>query len=134
MISPCLPTLVLFSGLAADEDVFRWQKQAFPKLIVPEWPIPDVKDTLDTYCKRIAAQLSSDVRVCQDNLVVGGASFGGIIAFHVAKYLEPKAIILIGSVQTPFELPLRIRALRPLKAFIFSAVANSTVSGNWPSL
>lgn len=105
--------LILFSGLAADASVFAPQKLAFPKLIVPGWPEPQPGDTLDSYSKRLADELRPYGRA-----IIGGASFGGIIALHVAKYLDPLAILLIGSVHSPVELPRAIRFARGLRPVI----------------
>lgn len=102
--------LILFSGLAADSNVFAPQRIEFPQLIVPEWPIPTRDDNLESYAERIAATL---VNIPQP--IIGGASFGGIVALHVAKYLTPSAVLLIGSVRSPEELPKWIRFARPLR-------------------
>ncbi|WP_345685410.1 alpha/beta hydrolase [Novipirellula caenicola] len=102
--------LILFSGLAADHDVFAPQSLAFEQLIVPVWPEPEPGDTLDSYSKRLADDLRST-----ETTVIGGASFGGIVALHVAKYLDPLAVILIGSVRGPSELPRYARVARYLK-------------------
>ncbi len=105
--------LILFSGLAADANVFSPQKLAFPRLIVPEWLPPNPNDTLETYCGRLADNLRS-----QDDAIIGGASFGGIIALHVAQRLRPRAVVLIGSVRSPEELSRVSRICRPLKPLI----------------
>lgn len=105
--------LILFSGLAADANVFVPQKLTFPQLIFPEWPKPQSNDTLDSYCERLAGIIRPDV-----DTLIGGASFGGIIAIHVAQYCKPAAVILIGSRRSPAELPRWIRLCRPLKRLI----------------
>ena len=105
--------LILFSGLAADDHVFRPQKAEFPQLIVPEWPHPQTTDTMASYCDRIADNLRM-----YDDAIIGGASFGGIIALHVAQCLRPRAVVLIGSVRYPAELSWAIRYCRPLKRLV----------------
>ncbi len=105
--------LVLFSGLAADGNVFAPQKLAFPQLFVPAWQKPEPNDTLNSYCERLAGIIPSEV-----DTIIGGASFGGIIALHVAQYCKPAAVILIGSVRSPSELPYWIRFCRPLRRLI----------------
>lgn len=102
--------LILFSGLAADANVFVPQKIAFPQLVVPKWPTPKHDDTLDSYCDRLADDLRP-----QGNAIIGGASFGGIVALHVAQRLNPLAVLLIGSVRSPAELSRVARFARPLK-------------------
>lgn len=105
--------LILFSGLAADANVFVHQKLAFSQLVVPEWPTPEAGETLESYCDRLADKLRP-----LGNAVIGGASFGGIVALHVAQRLNPMAVLLIGSVRTPAELARLVRFARPLKPFI----------------
>ena len=105
--------LILFSGLAADANVFVPQKLAFPQLVVPQWPTPLPHDTLDSYCDRLADQLRP-----HGNAIIGGASFGGIIALHVAKRLNPLAVLLIGSIRSPSELSRMARCLRPLRMLV----------------
>lgn len=107
------PPLILFSGLAADANVFVPQKIVFPQLVVPDWPVPQPNDTLDSYSDRLADGLSS-----HGDAILGGASFGGIIALHVAQRLKPLAVILIGSVRSPAELSRIARLSRPLKPLV----------------
>lgn len=110
MPSPQETPLILFSGLAADADVLVPQKFAFPQLIVPHWPRPQPTDTLESYSERLADDLRGQGRV-----VIGGLSFGGIVAQHVAQHLDPLAVVLIGSVRTPGELPPYLQAARRLR-------------------
>jgi pimeloyl-ACP methyl ester carboxylesterase len=107
------PHLVFYSGLAADCSVFLPQKLAFPNLMVPDWPIPTYSETLDQYARRLANALPEDGR-----LIIGGASFGGIVALHVAEHVRAEAVVLIGSVQSPSELPWYAKWARPLSPLI----------------
>ncbi len=105
--------LILFSGLAADANVFVPQKIAFPELIVPSWLTPLRHETLDDYCERIANDLRPQRRA-----IIGGASFGGVVALHIAKRLNARAVVLIGSVRSPAELSRLVRFCRPLKPLV----------------
>jgi pimeloyl-ACP methyl ester carboxylesterase len=107
------PHLVFYSGLAADRSVFLPQKLAFPNLIVPDWPVPTYCETLDQYARRLANALPDEGR-----LILGGASFGGIIALHVAEHVCAEAVVLIGSVKSPSELPRYAKWARPLRPLI----------------
>lgn len=93
-------TLVLIPGLAASQEIFTPQRLAFLELVVPEWPQPRWDETLNDYARRIADSLPAG-----PNLVLGGASFGGIVAMHVAQFVPSKAVILIGSLRDPQGLP-----------------------------
>ena len=81
--------LILFSGFGADAKVFAPQKIAFPQLVVPKWPTPVSGETLDSCCERLA----DDLRPHGD-AIIGGASFGGTVALHVAERLNPLAHLL----------------------------------------
>jgi pimeloyl-ACP methyl ester carboxylesterase len=94
--------------MAADAGIFAHQKRVFPNLIVPEWPVPKVGDTLSTLCERFADSIRQTTPC-----VIGGASFGGIVALEMARFLDPLAVILIGSVREPNQLPWFVPPLRP---------------------
>ena len=100
--------LILFSGMGADASVFLPQSLEFPALTVPEWLPPNDDDDLASYCSRMADSLS-----LSQPCIVGGASFGGIIALEMTRHLDALACILIGSVRGPHQLPKRIRMLQP---------------------
>ncbi len=100
--------LVLFSGLGADDAIFVPQKLQFPELLVPAWrePLPD--ESLDGYAQRMVKEIGT----IDSETWIGGASFGGILALHMAEHVQPKGVILLGSVHSPTELPLYARCAR----------------------
>lgn len=104
--------LVLFSGIAADANVFMAQRLAFPGLVVPKWPEPNRKETLKNYCYRLIEQYK-----ISSTDIVGGASFGGFIALEIATMVRPKAVLLIGSLRGPEDLPVHFRLWRPFRHF-----------------
>jgi pimeloyl-ACP methyl ester carboxylesterase len=101
--------LILLSGMAADASVFAPQRLMFRQLIVPRWLKPEREESLQSYAERMAEA----VRPSGD-CVLGGASFGGMLALEMASFLRPRALILIGSVRGPQELPRRVRMWRKL--------------------
>jgi len=101
--------LILLSGMGADERLFRYQKAAFPNLIVPSWVEPNTNESLSDYAERLA-RLADPGVPC----FVGGASFGGIVALEMVPHLQAMACFLIGSIRSPDELPWQIRMVRPL--------------------
>lgn len=98
--------LILFSGMGADASVFLPQRLAFPNLIIPEWISPLKNEGLESYCRRFAQKIDPKCPC-----VVGGASFGGIVALEMTKHLATLGCILIGSVRGPDQIPMRIRML-----------------------
>ncbi len=100
---------LLLPGMAADERLFASQLHAFPHLQVPRWITPLPNESLRSYAARLALVVDPS-RPC----VVGGASFGGIVALEMAPRLQTVACVLIGSVRSPAEFSWRWRRLRPL--------------------
>ena len=108
--------LILFSAIGVDASVFLRQQLAFPNLIIPDWLTPNGGEYMTSYCARFAASLDPD-RPC----IVGGASFGGIVALEMTRHLNAMACILIGSARGPHQLPKRIRKNLAKVASQFSA-------------
>jgi pimeloyl-ACP methyl ester carboxylesterase len=102
-------TLVLLPGMAADERLFGPQKRAFHGLIVPPWIDPEPREPLAAYARRMA----TSIKPYKPSLV-GGVSFGGIVALEMANHLGLTECVLISSIRSPGEMPWRLRALRPL--------------------
>lgn len=84
--------MVLLPGLAADHRLFGPQRAVLPDLVVPPWPTPQAGDTLATFASRLAPGLPKP-----ENLILGGASFGGMVALELASLVRPRAVVLIGS-------------------------------------
>jgi pimeloyl-ACP methyl ester carboxylesterase len=105
-----LPVLLL-SGMAADERLFEPQRAYLPGLRTPGWIEPLAGESLRAYAARLARAVDPGCPC-----VVGGASFGGIVALEMAPHLQAVACVLIGSIRSPSELPWRWRSLRPLAA------------------
>ena len=101
--------LIMLPGMAADERLFEPQRRAFPGLIVPPWIDPEPDESLVSYARRTASQIDPAGLV-----LVGGVSFGGIVALEMAHHLGLAECVLISSVRSPAEMPWRLRALRPL--------------------
>ena len=101
--------LILFSGMGADATVFFQQKLEFQNLIVPDWPLPTELDDLTAYCARLATSIDPNCPC-----IVGGASFGGVVALEMTQHLDAMGCLLIGSIRGPHQLPRRIRAFRSL--------------------
>jgi pimeloyl-ACP methyl ester carboxylesterase len=84
--------LILFPGLGADERQFDPQRSAFPNLLVPPGLELHRAESLRHYASRVADTL----RITPQTLL-GGSSFGGMLALEVARLTSPRAVVLIGS-------------------------------------
>ncbi len=98
--------VVLLSGMGADARMFANQLRAFPSAVCTPWIEPQQDERLPSYAKRLAAQIDDD------RCVLVGASFGGFVAAEMTRHMRNRALVLIGSVRSPAELPPNIRALR----------------------
>jgi pimeloyl-ACP methyl ester carboxylesterase len=101
--------VILLSGMAADERLFAPQLAAFPNLRVQPWVPPLPGESVRAYAARLAPRVDPG-RPC----LVGGASFGGIVALELATHLPALGCVLFGSIRSPAALPWRWRVWRPL--------------------
>jgi pimeloyl-ACP methyl ester carboxylesterase len=115
--------LILLPGLGSDYRLLEPQREEFSQLVVPPWIPPLRGESLPHY----AARMAETVRPgdCPDfrgrtpqewdcppvapgsPLVLGGVSFGGMLALEMARHLKPDAVVLIASCRSP-------RGLRPI--------------------
>jgi pimeloyl-ACP methyl ester carboxylesterase len=101
--------LLLLPGVGTDARLFTLQRMEFPQLVVPEWIPPRRGESLDHYAGRLA-QAINPRRPC----VVGGVSFGGMVALELTRHLPAAGCAVIASVRSASELPLTLRCLGPL--------------------
>ncbi len=101
--------LVLLPGLGADCRQWEPQAAAFPSLMVPPWIPPLRGDTLPSYAARWPETVPR-----RKPLVLGGSSFGGMLACEMARHLQPRAVILVGSCRSPNALNRGVLWLRPI--------------------
>lgn len=93
-------SVVVFSGLGADERVFcNIRLESFDVTFL-QWESPIKNERLEHY----AARLTDQIKTSKPVLI--GLSFGGIVALEVAKLIEVEKVILISSIQSPAELPI----------------------------
>jgi pimeloyl-ACP methyl ester carboxylesterase len=107
--------LILLPGLGADRRLLDPQREAFPQLVVPPWIAPRKNEALPDYAARLAETIvpSHDVP-----LVLGGVSFGGMLACEMARHLKPQAVVLIASCRTPDALRPAFRVGRWLLPWV----------------
>lgn len=91
----------LIPGLAADKRVFRHIQlpQGYEACHL-EWLPPAKGETLQDYALRMAGQIDH-----QEDFVLAGLSFGGMLAVEIAKKYPAKKLILIASISHPSQLP-----------------------------
>lgn len=100
-------------GLAASSRIFE-RISLPPKLFevhLLEWEIPLDDETLTAYAKRIAEKIT------HKNPVLIGVSFGGILVQEMTKYVDVRKGIIISSVKSNVEFPLRMKIAKRTKAY-----------------
>lgn len=99
----CIP------GFGVDDKIFSKLKIKNAELHYINWLTPLPKEDFTAYCKRMAAF------VIDENPVLLGVSFGGMVALEIAKLRPVQQIILISSVKNSKELPAQLRLIGKLK-------------------
>jgi pimeloyl-ACP methyl ester carboxylesterase len=100
-------------GLAASSSIFEriiLPESDFEMLLL-EWEIPLDNETLPQYAKRMAK------KILHPNPVLIGVSFGGILVQEMAKFIDARKVIIISSVKTNLEFPLRMKVAKTTKAY-----------------
>ena len=95
-----IKSVYLMPGMAASPRIFEFLK--FPEnfqVFYLSWFPPEKEETLENYALRMS------LRVEQENPVLVGISFGGVLVQEMAKYIDCKKIIIISSVKSNQELP-----------------------------
>ncbi len=105
--------LVLFSGMGADSRLFRSIQIPQAEIVTPDHTEPAQGETLTQYASRIADRLN-----IQPTDVVGGVSFGGMLAGEIAQQRPVAGLILLGSCLQPSRLPRLYRCVEGLGRFI----------------
>lgn len=76
-----------------------------------EWSIPLDSESLADYAKRMSLQIT------QENPVLIGVSFGGILVQEIAQHINARKVIIISSAKSNLEFPLRMRIAKSTKAY-----------------
>lgn len=93
----------IFSGLGADERVFKHLDFKDLDVTFIQWIKPKFNESLTDYVNRIREQIKNE------NPILIGLSFGGIVATELAKIIPVEKLILISSLKTKTEIPLIYR-------------------------
>lgn len=99
-------------GLAASSSIFERISlpDSFEKILL-EWEIPLGNESLKDYAKRIS------LKIDKKNPVLVGVSFGGILVQEISKYIDVRKVIIISSVKSNLEFPLRMKIAKTTKAY-----------------
>ena len=100
-------------GLAASSAIFEriHLDEAIFEVHLLEWEIPLQKESLYSYAKRMASKIK------EENVVLIGVSFGGVLVQEMSTFLKVRRLIIISSVKTNIEVPLRMKIVKSTKAY-----------------
>ncbi|MFZ6712881.1 alpha/beta fold hydrolase [Undibacterium sp. TC9W] len=105
--------IIFFPGINGDARIFAEQLKAFPTLMVAQWLPPTRSESMAAYAKRMA-RAADPGGLC----LIGGTSFGGIIALEAAHHLQAQACLLFASSRDAHGLPTSLRMARQLGKLI----------------
>jgi pimeloyl-ACP methyl ester carboxylesterase len=104
-----MKTIYCISGLGADERAFAKLKiKGFVLQPIP-WLMPKADETIEQYATRMRAGIT------EENPIMMGLSFGGMICTEIAKQIPVSKIIIISSVKNSKELPWWMKTVATLK-------------------
>ncbi|MCT4630032.1 alpha/beta hydrolase [Winogradskyella sp.] len=103
----------LMPGMAANPTIFEYIKlpEKAYQIHWLEWQIPNKKESLEDYAKRMCKFIK------HDNVVLLGVSFGGMLVQEMSKFLNLKKLIVVSSVKSHHDLPKRLKLLKYTKAY-----------------
>lgn len=104
-----MKTIYCISGLGADEKLFSKLTIDGYELKHIHWLIPQPTESLHDYVVRMKLEIN------EDNPILMGLSFGGMISIEIAKLIPVKKIFLISSIKTSKELPIWLKTIAKLK-------------------
>ncbi len=91
------------SGLGSDEKIFVRIKVDGYQLVYIAWLPPERNEPIEVYAKRMSESIT------EENPLLMGLSFGGMMAIEIAKIVPVEKLILLSSVKSRKELPLWMR-------------------------
>ena len=114
-----MKTIYCISGLGADERAFsRLRFDSYQVCFLP-WLTPLHNETIQDYAIRMSKPIK------EENPILLGLSFGGMMCIEIAKLLPVQKLILISSIQSSKQLPrwmktaglLRLNKIFPMRSF-----------------
>ncbi len=117
--------IVLFPGLGANEKMYHAIRSYLPAIEVAPW-LPIRNESLSSYAQRYV-----DLGIIRPSDVIGGCSFGGVLAQEIAQLVPVQKILLIGSCRHAEEIAPTLRRLAPLNRW-FPITPQHARLAHWP--
>lgn len=100
-------TTYLIGGIATDERLYRYQLAQIPGAVYLPFQKHDRGDTMETYVHKFLPLINTSRPF---NIVAN--SMGGIMAMELIRHIQPEKVVLVSSVKSRKEMPLRLRQLK----------------------
>jgi pimeloyl-ACP methyl ester carboxylesterase len=100
-------------GLAASPTIFeniKLPEDQFEMHFL-EWFLPNDKESIESYAVRMTEKIQDE------NPVLVGVSFGGVLVQEIAKHIKTQKVIIISSVKSNTEFPSRFKVAKTTKAY-----------------
>lgn len=101
--------IYIISGLGADHRVFQLIDFKGYNPVFIKWINPSPNESLISYAQRLATQ------IIDNNPVIIGISFGGMLATEINEFKDPKTTIILSSIKSKNEIPQLYRLVGKLK-------------------
>jgi len=100
-------------GLAASSTIFENIKLPDDQfeMYFLEWFLPTENESISNYAFRMTKEIK------HENPVLIGVSFGGILVQEMAKHIHTQKIIIISSVKSNAEFPIKFKIVKATKAY-----------------
>lgn len=98
-----MQNIYCISGLGVDERLFHRIEIPGYTLKHIKWIKPDKHDTMQSYARKLLAQVDDE------NPILLGVSFGGMIATEMADMVNARQVFIISSSKTKYEIPTLYR-------------------------
>lgn len=100
-------------GLAASSLIYEYIKlpEEDYEMYFLEWFLPKTNETIEDYALRMTKKIK------HENPVLVGVSFGGILVQEMSNHIKTKKTIIISSIKSNKELPLRLKVVKTTKAY-----------------
>ena len=89
-----MKSIYLISGLGADERLFSFLNIPDHKRYFVKWVRPVKNESIEEYAKRLLPQITDE------NPILLGVSFGGMVAIEISKLISVEKVILISSIKS----------------------------------
>ena len=124
-------TIYCISGLGTDERIFVNLSIDGYELKPIAWPPPAKKESIESYALRLSESIK------EDNAILLGVSFGGMLGIEIARQRHLHKLILVSSIKSSDELPrwmkiagkLKLNKVLPTRSYSFTEAIDNNRLG-----